>query len=103
MAAPDERFTADYEYLKAGLLMSGFLVIYIFIVVVLYLRSRSQIYNEMIAFATQYGQVQRKLLKELALPYALLDEEGRVMWGNTAFFEASRKSRKGLVTVSKRY
>ena len=60
---------------KAGLLMSGFLVIYIFIVVVLYLRSRSQIYNEMIAFATQYGQVQRKLLKELALPYALLDEE----------------------------
>ena len=81
---------------KAGLLMSGFLVIYIFIVVVLYLRSRSQIYNEMIAFATQYGQVQRKLLKELALPYALLDEEGRVMWGNTAFFEASRKSRKAI-------
>ena len=81
---------------KAGLLMSGFLVVYVFIVMTLYLRSRTQIYNELIEFATQYGQVQRKLLKDLALPYALLDEEGRVLWGNTAFFEASKKTKKAL-------
>ena len=81
---------------KAGLLVSGFLVVYVFIVMTLYLRSRTQIYNELIEFATQYGQVQRKLLKELALPYALLDEEGRVLWGNTAFFEASKKTKKAL-------
>ena len=81
---------------KAGVLMSGFLVVYVLIVLVLYLRSRTQIYNELVSFATQYGQVQRKLLKELALPYALLDEEGRVLWGNTAFFEESRKTKKGL-------
>ncbi len=81
---------------KAGILMSGFLVVYVLIVGILYLRSRTQIYNELISFATQYGQVQRKLLKDLALPYALLDEEGRVLWGNTAFFEASKKTRKAL-------
>lgn len=82
--------------IKAGVLISGFLVVYVLIVVVLYLRSRTQIYNELVSFATQYGQVQRKLLKELALPYALLDEDGRVLWGNTAFFEESRKTKKGL-------
>ncbi len=82
--------------MKAGVLMTAFLVVYMLIVTILYLRSRTQIYSELISFATQYGQVQRKLLKDLALPYALLDEEGRVLWGNTAFFEASKKTKKAL-------
>lgn len=81
---------------KAGLLVSAFLAVYVLVVSILYLRNKTQIYNEMVAFATQYGQIQRKLLKDLALPYALLDEEGRVLWGNTAFFEVSRKTKKSL-------
>ena len=59
---------------KAGLLVSAFLAVYVLVVSILYLRNKTQIYNEMVAFATQYGQIQRKLLKDLALPYALLDE-----------------------------
>ena len=55
--------------MKAGVLMTAFLVVYMLIVTILYLRSRTQIYSELISFATQYGQVQRKLLKDLALPY----------------------------------
>ena len=48
---------------KAGCLMSGFLVIYIAVVLLLYVKNRPQIYGELVTFATQYGQVQRKLLK----------------------------------------
>lgn len=81
---------------KAGFVMSGFLVIYIVVVLLLYVRNRSQIYGDLVSFATQYGQVQRKLLKELAIPYALLDEDGRVLWANTAFFEASGKGKSSL-------
>ncbi len=81
---------------KAGVLVSAFLVIYLLMVSVLYLRSRTQIYNELISFATQYGQIQKKLLQDLALPYALLDDEGRVQWANRAFFEVSKKTKKGL-------
>lgn len=81
---------------KAGLVMSGFLVIYIVVVLLLYVKNRSQIYGDLVSFATQYGQVQRKLLKELAIPYALLDEDGRVLWANTAFFEASGKGKANL-------
>ena len=82
--------------MKAGCLMSGFLIIYIAVVLLLYVKNRPQIYGELVSFATQYGQVQRKLLKELAIPYALLDEDGKVLWGNTAFFEASGKGKKNL-------
>ena len=62
---------------KAGILMSAFVLLYMGIVIVLYVQNRSQIYGDLVSFATQYGQVQRKLLKELAIPYALLDEDGK--------------------------
>ena len=70
---------------KAGLCMSSFLVVYLVAVVIIYLYYRRQIYSQLISFATQYGQIQRKLLKELKIPYALLDEDGRVIWSNRAF------------------
>ena len=81
---------------KAGILMSAFVLLYMGIVIVLYVQNRSQIYGELVSFATQYGQVQRKLLKELAIPYALLDEDGKVLWANTAFFVACGKGKKNL-------
>ena len=81
---------------KAGVVMSIFVLAYIVIVTVLYVQNRAQIYGELVSFATQYGQVQRKLLKELAIPYALLDEDGKVLWANSAFFAASEKGKKNL-------
>lgn len=71
---------------KAGILMSVFLAVYVGIVVMLYMSGRSRIYSDLVSFAAQYGQIQRKLLKELAIPYALLEEDGKVIWANTAFF-----------------
>ena len=41
--------------------------------------------NEQNSFATEYGQIQRKLLRDLDLPYALLDDSGKVIWTNIAF------------------
>ena len=81
---------------KAGVAMSVFVLVYIVIVTVLYVQNRAQIYGELVSFATQYGQIQRKLLKELAIPYALLDEDGKVLWANSAFFAASEKGKKNL-------
>ena len=40
---------------------------------------------EMVSFATQYGQIQKVLLQELEIPYAILDDEGHVIWMNVAF------------------
>ena len=47
---------------RAGCLMSIFLIIYIVVVLLLYVKNRPQIYGELVSFAAQYGQVQRKLL-----------------------------------------
>lgn len=69
----------------AGIVLTVFLVIYFAITVSQLLNSRVLLLNEMVSFATEYGQVQKKLLKELDLPYAILDDTGRVIWTNQAF------------------
>lgn len=69
----------------AGIVLTVFLVIYFAVTVSQLLNSRVLLLNEMVSFATEYGQVQKKLLKELDLPYAILDDTGRVIWINQAF------------------
>lgn len=70
--------------IDAGILMLGFLLFYIAISVVILLK-RSTITGELVRFAADYGQVQKQLLKEMALPYAILDNEGKMLWGNDEF------------------
>ena len=48
---------------QAGLCMTLFLLIYLTAASVIYYYYRKRIYNHLITFATQYGQIQRKLWK----------------------------------------
>lgn len=85
---------------KAGTLVSVFVAVYILIVVFLYFHSRAVIMNELISFATQYGQVQKVLLKEFIVPYALLDNNGKILWMNDAFANLCGKTRRYRKTVT---
>ena len=85
---------------KAGALVSVFVAAYILIVVFLYFHSRAVIMNELISFATQYGQVQKTLLKEFIVPYALLDYNGKILWMNDAFATLSGKNRRYRKSVT---
>ena len=73
---------------KIGMVMTFFIAIYVVTVVILYIYNKPLILNELISFATQYGQVQKTLLRELSLPYALLDDQGKLIWKNQAFMTA---------------
>lgn len=75
-------FLIDY---RAGLLLGGYTVLYFAITLSRYFYNKSIIINDLVSFATEYGQIQRKLLRDLDLPYALLDDSGRVIWTNIAF------------------
>ncbi|MBQ9489535.1 MAG: DHH family phosphoesterase [Lachnospiraceae bacterium] len=70
---------------RAGLLLLGFAIFYFGVTMTLYFYNKPVIINELVSFATEYGQIQRKLLRELDIPYALLDDGGRVIWTNAAF------------------
>lgn len=70
---------------RAGVMLAGFLIFYFAITLTLYFYNKPVIMNELISFATEYGQIQRKLLRDLDLPYALLDDSGKIIWTNLAF------------------
>lgn len=80
--------------LKAGAVATAFTAVYVVIAVLLYFQKRPSILNELISFATRYGQVQKKLIQDFALPYALLDSEGRILWMNDEFLFVTGKDKK---------
>ena len=67
---------------RSGLIVSLFTVLYLVVTFTLYFYNKPIIMSELISFATEYGQIQKKLLRDLDIPYALLDENGKVMWTN---------------------
>ena len=78
---------------RAGLLTFGFTIFYFAITLTLYFYNKPIIMNEFISFATQYGQIQRKLLRDLELPHVLMDESGRIIWTNLAFEQIVHKEK----------
>ena len=72
---------------SAGAIVGGFTIFYFAITLSLYYYNKPLIMNELISFATEYGQIQRRLLRELDVPYCLLDDTGKIIWTNVAFEE----------------
>ena len=90
-------YLLDY---RAGLLLSCFVLVYFAITMYLYLRNKSVVLNELVSFATEYGQIQRQLLRELELPYALLDDSGKIIWSNKMFEQTIHKDKTYSKTIS---
>lgn len=87
---------------RAGVISAGFAALYVVIALLLYITHRTNATNEMVSFATQYGQIQKQLLKELEIPYALLDETGHLIWTNEAFertLDIKQRSRKQIFSL----
>ena len=72
---------------KAGIIVSGGILIYVGCAVIILRCHRPFIVNELIAFANQYDSLEKRILEELALPYAIMDMNGRMIWSNKVFAE----------------
>ena len=87
---------------KAGFCVSVFAVIYFLVVLGIYMVNKSMIRNEVISFATQYGTVQKRLLDEFEIPYALLDYNSKILWMNETFSRITEKDKdyhKSITTI----
>ncbi len=75
-------FTVDFT---AGLILMAFTGLYFVVVLYLNFYNKPIIMNELVSFATQYGQIQKRLLRELDLAHAVLDDTGKIVWTNQLF------------------
>ncbi len=72
---------------RAGYALTAYTVVYLVTVIIIYYSSKPRMANEIISFATQYAAVQKRLLNEFEIPYALLDYSGKLLWSNEQFSE----------------
>lgn len=83
-----------YVNRKAGICVSIFTIVYFLVILAAYFVNKPAMLNEIINFATQYATVQKHLLNEFEIPYALLDYNSKILWTNEAFTEVTGKDKK---------
>ena len=82
------------EDILSGIMFSIFTAIYFVVSMIVYVRNKPVLVNELINFATQYGTVQKQLLNEFEIPYALVDYNAKILWVNEQFTELTGKDKK---------
>ena len=91
-----------FIYWPVGVILTVFLVIYFIFTLYMYFNNSEILRREMIDFATSYEQLQGELLRSFDIPYALLDETGKVMWLNDAFSAVTNRDlnyRRSITTI----
>ncbi len=87
---------------KSAVIVTAVVSVVIATELVVYFLSKAGIMPALMRFALEQGQIQKELLKELSVPYALLDTDGKILWGNKMFVEAigegsKKRIRKNIV------
>ena len=88
--------------IKAGVVVTMGNVLYLVAAITLLFYHRPLMFNDLIAFASQYEFLEKRVLEELALPYAVMDMQGRMIWSNRMFAQLTGKDsfyRKNVSTI----
>ncbi len=90
------------EDVKTGVMFSAFVILYFLVMLLAGMRTKPLLMSELVSFATQYGSVQKQLLNEFEIPYALVDYNAKVLWVNEQFTELTGKGKnyhKSITTI----
>ena len=87
---------------QAACMMLPFTITYIAMSAWLRVYSHKRVLGGLVEFSAEYAWIQKQLLTEMALPYALADDDGRIVWMNQAFQEIialEKGTRKNLLSL----
>ncbi len=84
----------QYDHYRMGNFAILFLLSYSVIVVTLYIYNQRSINRSLVNFAVGYATVQKSILENLDLPYALVTSDASFLWMNKAFEEMTGKTNK---------
>lgn len=55
---------------------------YLILTISLYFYEKNKYVRELVEFASDYSQIQKKIIKGIELPYGLIDQDGMILWCN---------------------
>ena len=70
---------------KAGIMGVFYTAIYLLIAFLINFSGRRKLKKDLIEFATNYGEMQMRMMKTLTVPFAILSDDGHMLWGNDEF------------------
>ena len=70
---------------KESLICLGIVAAFVVIVIVVYIKLLPSISATMVDYSLEQGKIQKEMLHGLAVPYAIMDTDGRVLWANAMF------------------
>lgn len=79
-----------------GIIVTIFVVLYLIVAAYMYFRKRPGIMSDLVAFGFAHGSVQNELIRELSIPYTLVDHNGRILWSNKAFYETVKSDKQHM-------
>ena len=84
----------------AGIVGIIFTAVYSVVVIVLYISSRVSSEAAYANRAMENGRVQKDLIREFPIPYAILDKTGRLAWVNDEFAHITNTSKRKLMRLT---
>ena len=84
---------------RAGLVSMLGTAIYILIAALIFEKYSPSIINDLVSFSQQFESVETRLVDHLNVPYAILDDRGRLLWGNTCFSTLTGKAPDSRVMI----
>lgn len=70
---------------RSGVIGIGYTILYLMIAGLINFSGRRKLKKDIIEFATNYGEMQMRMMKTLTVPFAILSEDGHMLWGNDEF------------------
>ena len=84
---------------KAAGIMMIYTAVYFVIALILFVFKRPYIVGELVRFAADHGQVQHSFVKELDVPYGILDTEGHLVWANNELKDIVKYEKTARMSV----
>lgn len=81
-----------YVDTTAGCMVGIFSLILYLTITFMWLYYRPKVLQELIDFAYSYGSVQQQMMEELAIPFGIVQTDGKVLWMNYRLQEITGKS-----------
>ena len=87
---------------KAGIIGTCYFLAFFLCALIIRYGGHKKMRRDLIHFASTYGQMQMQTMKELSVPFAVLSEEGQLLWGNDEFVRIAvnkKAARRNIANV----
>lgn len=87
---------------RAGFIGFCYFAVFFLLALILRYTGHRKLRLDLIHFASTYGEMQMQVMTELSVPFAILSEEGQLLWGNEAFVQVAvnkKAARRNIANV----